>query len=238
MAYEDSDIYDNQRKENVWYSGAGEQLTGLGIPTQNTFGTTTIGGGTKKDDSSWTSSIGKVSPGGPIYNPASGQNINSARISQQITQSLMGLPTLQPYPTLSLPTYKAPEWDETRDKYYSQQQSMPYVTEIRRAIKEAILRSGATTSPVLRRYMLGEVASNASSGLGKVMSQARQYGQQAYGNEWNRTADEAKTNYLGGVQTAIANNQAEIANVSALNQSTMSRSNMLFQAALKDYMGG
>lgn len=164
------------------------------------------------------------SPSSTTYDPnyASTRATTPSQMGVLYKQLLSAMPTAAQQ---AIPTYVAPKWDKKEIKKYSAQFSSPYITEIRRAIRDALLRSGSYSSPVLRRYAAGGAIEKASEGLGKVMSQATQYGTQAYGNEYGRLVDESKTNYM-----------ANINNIYQQNALASQQNMMLFNAALRDFL--
>lgn len=106
-------------------------------------------------------------------------------------------------PEFAGPTYEAPEYDRKRISQLSQQFANPYLAELRRSIREAIVRSGASGNPILQRYQLESALQGAGEGIGKTMAEAGRYGEQAYGREHAALTDTAKTQYQGDWNKAV-----------------------------------
>jgi hypothetical protein len=135
-------------------------------------------------------------------------------------------------PTYTAPgPYVAPAWNERRVAYQTQKAASPYLSEIRRSIRQAISRSGVSGNPIIQKYAMGGAMDAAGDNFGKVMGQAGDIGLKNYTAEYGRdlnaynmnyaqTQDVAKTNYQAKVSEAQANFNAQLA---------------AFQAALKAY---
>lgn len=190
--------------------GALPGQVGLGSPKNET---------TLEQLSSWT---GYRSPPSVDYSGSSNKDVNYMTNLYNKLISAIPTSTMQ-----SAPTYTAPKWDENKVSKYASKFSSPYINEIRRAIREAIMSAGSYSSPALRRYYSGAAVDRASEGMGKIMSQAAQHGLQTYGNEYNRLVDESKTNFM-----ATLNNIQQHNNLA--NQQNM----MLFNAALSSFFKG
>ena len=125
------------------------------------------------------------------------------------------------------PTYTAPKWDESRVSKYASKFASPYISEMRKAIRDAIVRTSSTTSPIQRRYQLGGALEKAGEGYGKIMSQAGQYGAGMYRDEYSRAAEEGKINYT-----------TNVAGINMRNVAAQQQSLALYNAALTDFMAG
>jgi len=197
------------------FMGSGVDTTSQGYQRQNMPAIST---GAYNDRNSLSNSGQVLTIGSPL-----GKGLGALPdVVSTFNQASYGIPAQQSYPT-----YTAPAWDESKVNKYAAKFSAPYIGEVRRAIRDAILRSGASSSPVLRRYQLGNAVDKAGEGLGKIMGQATQYGLGAYNTEYGRNVDEAKTNFT-----------SKISNINQQNSLAAQQSMALFQAALNSYMSG
>ena len=127
----------------------------------------------------------------------------------------------------SSPIYTAPKWDESRVSKYASKFASPYISEMRKAIRDAIVRTSSTTSPIQRRYQLGGALEKSGEGYGKIMSQANVFGASQYQNEYNRLADESRINYTSGIE-----------DVRTRNVANQQRYMAFYNTALADFMSG
>ena len=114
------------------------------------------------------------------------------------------------------PVYTPPAWNERRVGYQTQKAASPYLSEIRRSIRQAITRANASGSPILAKYQMGGAMDSAGDAFGKIMGQAGaegraiyrdEYGRDlnAYNMNYTRDQDIAKMDYTGRMAAAQAN---------------------------------
>jgi hypothetical protein len=172
-----------------------------------------------------------VPPGGPqtdAWNarfnvdraiPTSGYGTGSQRTSSGSTVGsssgapitpTFNYPTNQPAPYVA-PAYTPPAWDKRKIAYETQKAASPYVSEIRRAIRQAISRSNVSGNPILSRYESGAAMDSAGNAFGKVVGQAGDVGLKNYSAEYGRDLNAYNVNYQSQNQAAIANYQQQLA---------------------------
>lgn len=113
-------------------------------------------------------------------------------------------------PTYNAPTYSPPEYDQSRQQFYTQRHAMPYMSDLRRTIRQAVSSARSVGSPVVSRYILEGAMAGAGSGMGKIMGEASEYGTKAYGEEYGRLLDSYKTQYEAERDAATKRYAAEL----------------------------
>jgi hypothetical protein len=122
---------------------------------------------------------GEYSPGGGKYTPG------AAYVA----------PTYKGPGAYVAPTWNAPVYDHKKENAYAQKFAQPQMAELRRAVRQAITRSGISGNPILSKYAMGGAMEQFGEGTGKVMGEAGKYGLAAYGQEYGRGLDAAKMAY-------------------------------------------
>lgn len=115
-----------------------------------------------------------------------------------------------PMPTYTSPTWKAPEWDETKRREYIREAYAPYVGELRSAIRDAIAKSGYSTSPTSKKFALEGAIREFGQQLGQTRGRAVQEGGQHYSQRLERDWQDALTQYGSSLEQAKANYQAAL----------------------------
>jgi hypothetical protein len=219
-----------------WVSPYSESYTTTGIPSQWEQG---YGGSTNSPGVAPRSALpqaqfsnnSSIKPSGYYgYGSSSGGGSRVGAIpapTKTLAQyrSLMdqiGSPVIETYPT-----YTAPAWDDSKVSKYASKFASPYISEMRKAIRDAIVRTSSTTSPIQRRYQLGSALEKSGEGMGKIMSQANVFGANQYQNEYNRSLDESKVNFTSGME-----------NTRARNTANQQRYMAFYNTALADFMSG
>jgi hypothetical protein len=113
-------------------------------------------------------------------------------------------------PTYTAPAYNAPAYDQRKESAHAQKFANPYLSELRRSIRQAITRSGVSGNPILAKYGMEGAMESAGEGFGKVMSSAGQYGQQAYGTEYGRQLTAYDKGYSAQTDTSRMNYQGQM----------------------------
>ena len=184
----------------------------------------------------------KVAPMRTIIQNRGGDGGGAAAATNRIQTAIPVAPTYIPYtgsdlavPEYTAPvaptplTFTAPRYDEGKAEHYAQQYSNPYLAELRRGIRSAIVRSNASGNPTLARYNMGEAMQGAGEGFGKIMGEAGKYGKSVYGDEYGREFSAAHTSFSQAANLQNAAYQAEVAR----RQSEFGAKNQQYQQAWK-----
>jgi hypothetical protein len=207
-------------------------IYGANNPSPN-WGGTTVG-------INWGGSGGAVTPTGnqtaiPASSPGSSykakataaggggsglgvNNMPSGATDYSKFNSKLAIPEFAAQPTLTMPTYAAPAYDESKVKKYTQQYANPYMADIRRTVMNAIATSRGSSNPVVAKFIQEGAMGGMGSKTGEVMAAAGKYGQAAYNDEYGREADVAKTNYAANVQGVLGNFEAAKSAINTENQ--------------------
>ncbi len=109
---------------------------------------------------------------------------------------------------IPVPSFNAPEYNKGKASEYASKFSAPYIREIRNAIRDAITKT-TSTSPMQRRYQLGEAFGSYSEGLGKILGQAAQAGTEQYNIEYANELNSAKLGYVTKAQQISQSNASQ-----------------------------
>jgi hypothetical protein len=144
--------------------------------------------------STWTSSIGKVSP--------------SSVISRAETGIAVGdMPNYKPV-TFTPPTFSAPERSENRLRSLTQRAAAPGMRKLRTETQRAILGSASLPGAV-RRMTIREALAGFGEGASQIMGGASRQGRSEYEAEYRDKYQEAVMNYQGQLQAGMTNVSAQ-----------------------------
>jgi hypothetical protein len=118
--------------------------------------------------------------------------------------------------------YTPPAWNERKVAAATQKAAFPYISEIRRAVRQAISRSGVSGSPIIQKYIMSGTMDAAGDKMGKAQEEAGKtglaqytaaYGRDlnAYNQNYQQMHDEAKMNFTTTLQAEQAKFQAKLA---------------------------
>lgn len=141
----------------------------------------------------------------------------------QGTQTLSTRPVAPALPTLNLPSFKMPEYDEAAVRTERQKVAAPYLRTLRQNVQKVMAQS--FENPNVKRMTLRDALGGYGTALESVMGRAEAEGRRAYGEKYSKQAEEAKTNYATEVARANAQWQAEV-----------NRQNLEYQNLLKEWM--
>ena len=149
----------------------------------------------------WTPGIQPTQPA-VRRSPSSGSSASryypTSKSSTSITESIM---PSGPTPSVDLPDFNAPEWDEGKISELSRKAAGPFVGGLRRGLNRTLVSiRSAEKNPVARAQMYRQAMEGfgGEQGLGGVLSRARRQGRAEYGQQYNYEYQEAvqKTNQL------------------------------------------
>jgi hypothetical protein len=144
--------------------------------------------------STWTSSIGKVSPSSVISRADSGIPISD-------------MPSFKPVP-YTAPTFTAPARDENRLRSLTQRAAAPGMRRLRTETQRAIIGSAGLPGAV-RRMTLREALAGFGEGASSIMGGASRQGLSEYNAEYRDKYAEAMMNFQGQAQAGMANVSAQ-----------------------------
>ncbi|MFA5377344.1 MAG: hypothetical protein WC455_16455 [Dehalococcoidia bacterium] len=140
-----------------------------------------------------TGSSSKTSSSGTTPSTSSGYTLKTANAVSKAS-----------LPTLSLPTYTAPEYDESRISALTQKAAASGLRKLRGQTQAAIVSSQSQTATA-RKMTLREALAGYGEGVSSVMGAASKTAQSQYGQEYASDYNESLMNY----QTSVAQAQAE-----------------------------
>lgn len=135
---------------------------------------------------------------------SAGQNGNlSASYINDLRSVLGGLQKVKA-PTYTQPDYKAPEFDQSRVDFYTQQAAAPGTSALRQGLRAGMQRAGTMSdNPNVVGAIENQALSGYGQGLSSVYGQAQGAGLQRYtASEYQPAVDAAKTEYMGDVTEA------------------------------------
>lgn len=132
-------------------------------------------------------------------------------------------------PTLDLPDFSAPEWDEDKISELSRKAAGPYVSGLRRGLNRTLVAiRSSEKNPAARAQMYRQALEGfgGESGLGGVLARARRQGRAEYGQQYAYDFQEAvrKTEQLNQEKLANFNAAMMIYNSKIKQKSTSSTS--------------
>ena len=105
-------------------------------------------------------------------------------------------------PTLNVPEYTAPEWDDREIKAMAQGLAGPDIRRLRTAVQSAM---GQTyDNPNVRREILRQAMAGYGAGLGDVLRSAGTTARGEYAQKYQTKAEEARRNYEAQLQANLA----------------------------------
>jgi len=149
----------------------------------------------------WTPGIQATQPAAR-RSPSSGSSASryypTSKSSTSMTESIM---PSGPAPSVDLPDFNAPEWDEGKIAELSRKAAGPFVGGLRRGLNRALVSiRSSEKNPVARAQMYRQAMEGfgGEQGLGGVLAASRRQGRAEYGQEYAYEYSEAvqKTNQL------------------------------------------
>lgn len=128
-------------------------------------------------------------------------------------------------PTYTPSTYTAPTRDMARESELVQKNAAAPVGKLSNAWMTALTKTQSEPNPYIRKEMLRQGLSGYGEGLNAIMSGAGKEGRAEYAQEYAPLVEQAKMNFQAQQQAGLAGYSADI-----------TRQNMMYEAALKEYL--